>query len=270
MPELPEVESVRRGLVAAAAGRRVTGVRTSGKALRGGSLLPLDGLCGRRIEDVGRHGKYLVVHLDDGATLLAHLGMSGRLLVTDPADAVLPHTHVVVDLDDGRQLRFVDPRRFGVVKLHPRGERPTELRRSGIDALDPALDMARLAALMAHARTPLKAFLLDQTRIAGVGNIYACEALWRARLSPRRRACRVPRARVAALLEAVVGTLSDAIADGGTSFRDYVDERGEPGRFMASLAVFQRAGLPCRRCARAVRRIVQGGRSTFYCPGCQR
>lgn len=269
MPELPEVETIRRGLEQQLPGRSVLRVEPPQVALRRPSPLPLDRLAGRRFTAATRHAKALTLHLDQGA-LVVHLGMSGKLLLSDPGDARRPHTHLVLHLDDGRQLRYVDPRRFGMLRLHREAAEADETRHYGIDALDPGLDDAVLADLLRRSRQPLKAFLLDQTRVAGLGNIYACEALWRATLSPRRLACNTPATKVPRLRKAMVQVLEDSLAQGGTSFNDYVDAIGRPGAFLLDLAVFQRTGAPCPRCAQAVRRVRQGGRSTFYCPGCQR
>ncbi len=271
MPELPEVETIRRGLELELRSRRIVRVESRPARLRGGpSPRPLAELAGRRVTDLRRHGKYLLVALDDDSTLLIHLGMTGKLLFAAAGEPERPHTHVVLWLDDGRELRFSDPRRFGLVKLYaPRRPIP-DLAHYGVDALDPGFTPEALAALLKGARTSLKAFLLDQRRISGIGNIYACEALWRAGLSPRRQAARTPKAKVPALHSAIVGVLRDALDAGGTSFNDYVDHIGQPGNFVADLTVFQREGLPCPRCGAAVRRIVQSGRSTFYCPACQR
>ena len=203
-------------------------------------------------------------------TVVVHLGMTGKWLFAQPGEVVVPHTHVRLWLDDEQELRYVDVRRFGWVAYHGDGAGPQDAAHYGIDALDPAFDEAHLAALLSQSRAPLKAFLLDQTKVAGLGNIYACEALWRARLSPRRLACNTPRSRVPLLRDAMVAVLQDSLAQGGTSFNDYVNSIGEPGEFIADLAVFQRAGAACPRCGGVVRQFAQAGRSTFYCPGCQR
>lgn len=270
MPELPEVETIRRGLQRELAGRRIDGVDWRGAKLRGGpSPRPLEGLEGQRVKAVRRHGKFLLWDLSAG-TLLAHLGMTGKLLFAEPGEAERRHTHLVLALDDGQELRFSDPRRFGLLKLYPKGAAIPDLAHFGPDALGPAFTPLALAAALASSRSPLKAFLLDQRHLAGVGNIYACEALWRAGLSPRRKADAVPKAKVAPLHAAVVAVLNDSLAAGGTSFNDYVDHIGQPGQFLLHLAVYDREGKPCPRCAAPVRRIVQSGRSTFWCAKCQR
>ncbi|MBW3582962.1 MAG: bifunctional DNA-formamidopyrimidine glycosylase/DNA-(apurinic or apyrimidinic site) lyase [Euryarchaeota archaeon] len=269
MPELPEVETIRRGLARLVTGRRIEGVDHRPARLRGVSPLPLDRLADRRIERVDRHGKFLLVRLDDAHTFLVHLGMTGKLLFAAPGSPEPPHIHLVLSLDDDEELRFIDPRRFGMLKLLPPGP-VADTAHYGIDALDAGFTEAHLASLLGGSRAPLKAFLLDQTKIAGIGNIYACEALWRAGLSPRRLARNTPKRKIGPLRDAIVATLNDSLAQGGTSFNDYVDEIGRPGTFLTALAVFQREGAPCPRCERAVARLVQSNRSTFYCPGCQR
>jgi formamidopyrimidine-DNA glycosylase len=270
MPELPEVETIRRGLARELAGRRVEGVEWTRAKLRGGpSPLPLEALEGQRVRAVRRHGKFLLWDLSGGGVLLVHLGMTGKLLFAEPGEPRRPHTHLALSLDDERELRYSDPRRFGLLKLYPPKADVPDLAHYGLDALDPAFTPQALAALLKASSSPLKAFLLDQRKLAGVGNIYACEALWRARLSPRRRADKVPAAKVGPLHEGILGALRDSLAAGGSSFNDYVDAIGQEGQFMLEVAVFQREGQPCPRCGAKVRRIVQSGRSTFYCAKCQ-
>ncbi len=271
MPELPEVETIRRGLERELKGHRIDGVDWRPAKLRGGaSPRPLAELEGRKVQALRRHGKFLLADLDDRSTLLAHLGMTGKLLFAEPGETERPHTHLVLSLDDERELRFSDPRRFGLLKLFGPRAAISDLHHYGVDALDPAFTPAALGTLLAGSGSPLKAFLLDQTKLAGVGNIYACEALWRAQLSPRRKARATPKAKVAPLHDGILGALNDSLAAGGSSFNDYVDAIGQEGSFMMEVAVFQREGEPCPRCGTAIRRIVQSGRSTFYCPACQR
>lgn len=265
------METIRRGLERELAGRRIDGVDWREATLRGGrSPRPLGDLEGATVVALRRHGKFLLWDLSGNVTLLVHLGMTGKLLFAEPGQRERAHTHLVLELDDGRQLRFSDPRRFGLLKLYGNGGPIPDLAHYGVDALDPAFTAPVLGSLMAGVKAPLKAFLLDQTRIAGIGNIYACEALWRSGLSPRRRAGTTPKAKLTPLHQAILEVLEDSLAQGGTSFNDYVDHIGQPGRFVADLAVFQREGEACPRCGAAIRRIVQSGRSTFYCPACQR
>ena len=271
MPELPEVETIRRGLERELKGRRIDGVDARKAKLRGGrSPRPLPELEGQRVKALRRHGKFLLWDLSGGGTFLAHLGMTGKFLFAEPGEPERLHTHLVLALDDERLLRFSDPRRFGLLKLFPPGAGIPDLEHYGVDALDPAFTPEMLGALLAASSAPLKAFLLDQTKLAGVGNIYACEALWRAKLAPTRKAKATPKAKVAPLHAGILGALRDSLAAGGASFNDYVDAIGTEGSFMLEVAVFQREGEPCPRCGTAVRRIVQSGRSTFFCPRCQR
>ncbi|HUR24595.1 MAG TPA: bifunctional DNA-formamidopyrimidine glycosylase/DNA-(apurinic or apyrimidinic site) lyase [Candidatus Thermoplasmatota archaeon] len=271
MPELPEVETIRRGLARELKGRQIEGVDWRPTKLRGGkSPLPLERLGGQRVTALRRHGKFLLWDLSGGGTFLAHLGMTGKFLFAEPGEQQRPHTHLVLSLDDERELRYSDPRRFGLLKLFPKGAGIPDLAHYGIDALDPAFTPKALGTMLASSSAPLKAFLLDQTWIAGVGNIYACEALWRAGLSPRRKARTTQKAKVAPLHKGILGALNDSLAAGGSSFNDYVDAIGNEGRFMMEVAVFQREGEDCPRCGAAIRRIVQSGRSTFYCPACQK
>ncbi|MHB1262261.1 MAG: bifunctional DNA-formamidopyrimidine glycosylase/DNA-(apurinic or apyrimidinic site) lyase [Thermoplasmatota archaeon] len=271
MPELPEVETIRRGLDRELKGHRIEGVDWRPAKLRGGkSPRPIEELAGQRVKALRRHGKFLLWDLSGGGTFLAHLGMTGKFLFADPGEPRRPHTHLVLSLDDERELRFSDPRRFGLLKLFPKGAGIPDLEHYGLDALDPAFTPQLLGTMLSASSAPLKAFLLDQTWIAGVGNIYACEALWRAGLSPRRKARTTPKAKVAGLHKGILGALNDSLAAGGSSFNDYVDAIGNEGSFMMEVAVFQREGEPCPRCGAAVRRIVQSGRSTFYCAKCQK
>ncbi len=297
MPELPEVETVCRGLSAGLLGRRIAVCRANRPDLR----WPLPKgfarrLTGRWITGIGRRGKYILLRLDedrdDPLVWLIHLGMSGRLILSAtgaaPARAARSaqagqgggwpidprHDHVVVELDDGSVLTFNDARRFGVMDLvTPAGlEAHRLLRALGPEPLSNAFNGPALAARLAGKNTPIKAALLDQRVVAGLGNIYACEALYRAGLSPRRLARTVRGARAERLAGAVKAVLTEAIAAGGSSLRDYVQASGELGYFQHSFAVYDREGEACRerRCRGVVRRIVQSGRSSFYCPSCQR
>jgi formamidopyrimidine-DNA glycosylase len=273
MPELPEVETVRRMLEGSVLGRRIGAVRTSGLRLR----VPLPArlgrrLAGRRIERVERVAKYLLFHLDERLSLLSHLGMSGRWLFHARAGAALePHVHVRISFEDGAELWFQDPRRFGLLReLDPAAPgRDPLLAHLGPDALRQPPDAARLRGMARGVRASVKSFLLDQRRLAGVGNIYASETLFRARVGPRRAARSLTLAewgRVAAEIPAVLG---EAVERMGTTFSMYRTLWGEPGSYGERLFVYDRAGEPCRRCGTAIRRIVQAQRSTFYCPACQ-
>ncbi|MBV9734804.1 MAG: bifunctional DNA-formamidopyrimidine glycosylase/DNA-(apurinic or apyrimidinic site) lyase [Acidisphaera sp.] len=280
MPELPEVETVMRGLEARLRGRRILRATLRRGDLRWPFPAGLQGrLTGARVLGFRRRGKYILMRLDGGDSVLIHLGMSGRMLI-GPARPNAPppaHEHVVLETDDGGRVGFVDPRRFGAVDLVGTAQEDAHrlLRDLGPEPLDPAFSPARLAGALAGRRTPLKAALLDQRVVAGLGNIYACEALFRARLSPHRSAHTVGAGRAAALVTAIRATLGEAIAAGGSSLRDYVRPDGELGYFQHAWKVYGREGLPCERCpgppsCPGIRRIVQSARSTFFCPRTQR
>jgi len=272
MPELPEVETVRRTL-APAVGGRISSVWTSGMGLHMARRPPaarLRKLVGGRITAIRRHGKYLLVDIDRGAAILVHLGMSGRLLLHAASDPRAPHTHVVIGLGR-RELRFIDPRRFGLVDVVARGKEREHpgLAVLGPDALDEAIDVAAMLARARDKRTTLKAFVLDQGVIAGVGNIYASEALWRAQLRPTMRTHRLTAATTARLAAAIREVLERALDNGGTTLSDFVDADGTAGENADYLWVYDRAGQPCMRCRTAIKRSVLQGRATYYCPTCQ-
>ena len=276
MPELPEVETICRGLRPALVGRDLIRVTARRADLR--IPLPSDlaaRLEGRRVERIDRRAKYILIRLDDATVLIVHLGMSGRLTIApDPPPPLDPHDHVIFDLAGGARLIYRDPRRFGLITLVAESELDTHplLRHLGLDPLAAAFDGDHLSALFKGRRTPIKAALLDQRTIAGLGNIYVCESLFHAGVSPRRLAGSVAGKRAERLAGAIRGVLGEAIAAGGSSLRDYVQASGELGYFQLRFAVYDRAGQPCPGCdcGGAIRRIVQGGRSTFYCPHRQR
>jgi formamidopyrimidine-DNA glycosylase len=279
MPELPEVETVMRGLRQRLEGRRIVRAAANRPDLR----WPLpDGLeqrlTGARVEGFRRRGKYILMRLAGGESVLLHLGMSGRI-VLGPArpNQPTPHEHLVLETDDGWRMGFVDPRRFGSVDLVPTPKEDSHrlLAELGPEPLDPGFSPAQLSAALTGKRTSIKAALLDQKVVAGLGNIYVCEALFRARLSPLRPAHTVPGTRAERLVPAIKDTLREAIAAGGSSLRDYVQPDGELGYFQHTWKVYGREGEPCERCpARpacpGIRRIVQSARSTFYCSRTQR
>jgi formamidopyrimidine-DNA glycosylase len=271
MPELPEVEMVARTLRPRLVGRRIEAVETSGKKLRQRvDRARLKRLAvGASVETVSRIGKYLLIDLSSGATLVSHLGMTGWFVFKKPEEPRAAHTHVVFTLDSGLELRYADHRRFGILRIYPTAQvrRSPELSILGVDPLDPAFTVEYLAEQLKKTKRDVKTFLLDQTRIAGVGNIYACEALFLAGISPRRKTGRVDAAR---LHEAIQKVLRAGIENRGTSFSDYVDAEGEAGENQNALHVYGREGERCRVCSSVIRRLVQGARSTFYCPHCQR
>ena len=280
MPELPEVETVRRGLSRYVVGRTVAAVEVTGarSVRRQGVAELVARLVGRRLEAADRRGKYLLVRLDDGAVLVVHLRMSGQLrFVAAPASVapVAPHTHVRIGFADGSELRFVDQRTFGELfvtgDLDGRGV-PVALAALGPDPLVDGIDGARLAALAARRRTSCKAFLLDQHVLAGVGNLYADEALFRARLRPARQAALLRPAQLARLVESLEQVLGEAVAARGSTLRDarYVDLMGKAGAFQEVHAVYGREGAPCVRCGRPIHRVRLAGRSSHFCATCQR
>ena len=280
MPELPEVEIVCRGLAAKLEGRRLRRVVQRRPDLR----FPLperfaDRLQGRRVIGVNRRAKFILIRLDDDNIVLGHLGMSGSMVVDRaPVTQFGRHDHVIFETDDGTAIRFNDARRFGFMDLVARGEldRHPLLEKLGPEPLSQAFDGAALAAALAGKKTPIKSALVDQRVVAGIGNIYASESLYRAGMSPRRLAKTVQGQRAERLAGAIKQVLAEAIAAGGSSLRDFVQTNGELGYFQHRWAVYEREGQPCADCdcgapaAGGVRRIVQGGRSTFFCPRRQR
>ncbi|TAM96387.1 MAG: bifunctional DNA-formamidopyrimidine glycosylase/DNA-(apurinic or apyrimidinic site) lyase [Rhizobiaceae bacterium] len=297
MPELPEVETVRRGLQPVLEGARITSVTLRRPDLR--FPLPSDfaaRLSGRTVVSLSRRAKFLVAQLDDGLALICHLGMSGSFRIEDGDSSGTPgafhherskdeaHDHVVLHVlpAEGREAKIIfnDPRRFGFMLFAEKGALGAHpmLAGLGVEPTGNALDGRLLSQLFNGKKAPLKAALMDQRLIAGLGNIYACEALWRARLSPRRAAGTLssregkPSQRAERLAEAIRAVIAEAIGAGGSSLRDYVHADGSLGYFQHSFDVYDREGQPCHRagCGSTVKRLVQSGRSTFYCPHCQR
>lgn len=277
MPELPEVETVVRGLARALTGKRLSRLELSRQDLR--SMIPKDLarlLEQRRVERFSRRAKYILMHVEGGGVLIAHLGMSGRLVLAAPGEAPPreKHDHAVFHFDDGTELRFNDARRFGSLDYadgdhlaeHPR------FRHLGPEPLGNEFNGPALALAFKGKKTSIKAALLDQRLVVGIGNIYACEALFGAQLSPRRLAGTVQGERAERLAAAIHDVLTRAIAAGGSSLRDYVQTSGELGYFQHQWAVYGKEGEPCPGCdcGKGVKRIVQGGRSTFYCAKRQR
>lgn len=277
MPELPEVETVVRGLARALQGKRLVRLDLARPDLR--SAIPADlahRIENRRIERLSRRAKYILVHFEGGGVLIVHLGMSGRLIIAAPGEAPprAKHDHAVFRFEDGTELRFNDARRFGLLDFAMEGqlaEHP-RFRDLGPEPLGNSFNGPALARLLKGKKTSIKAALLDQRVVSGLGNIYACEALYGASLSPRRLAGTVQGDRAERLAAAIRDVLTRAIAAGGSSLRDYVQASGELGYFQHHWAVYGKEGEPCPDCdCRAgIRRIVQGGRSTFYCAKRQR
>jgi formamidopyrimidine-DNA glycosylase len=272
MPELPEVETLRRMLESRAVGRTVTGVARSRSRLhtasKSSSLTPL---VGRTLERVGRRGKYLLFGFGD-RTLLSHLGMSGRWLFFERRpEAPMAHVHARLDFTDGTMLWFQDPRRFGQLRVVRTERIPQDpsIAVLGMDPLEQRPTGHTLHEMARRAAVNVKNFLLDQSRIAGIGNIYASEILFRSRIDPRRRSRTLGVVEWEAVAREVPAVLEEAIAGMGTTFSMYRTLWNEPGQYGERLCVYDRAGEPCLRCGTPVRRIVQGARATFYCPSCQ-
>ena len=281
MPELPEVETVRRGLAPVMEGQRIERVVQNRANLR----FPFperfaERLTGAQIMHLGRKAKFLTLALSTDEVLVMHLGMTGRFTVvgdklgafhhetgTDPR-----HDHVVFHLESGARVTYNDPRRFGFMELWPAAQFQAypRLMAMGPEPLSNGFSEAYLNAALKGRKTPIKSALLDQSVIAGLGNIYVCEALWRAGVSPRRSAATIPGQRAARLVPAINDVIAEAIAAGGSSISDFASASGELGYFQHSFAVYDREGGACRNCGKPVQRIVQSGRSSFFCSACQR
>ncbi len=283
MPELPEVETVRRGLAPAMEGAVIAQADVNRPDLRWPFPVGMaERLKGKRVLGLRRRSKYILADLDSGETLLVHLGMSGRMLISgDPLGQFVhdhpspeKHDHVVLHMDNGARITFNDPRRFGAMDLlsTATAEAHPLLASIGPEPLGNGFNEDYLIQALAHRNTPMKSALLDQKIIAGLGNIYVCESLFRSKIHPTRPACRVSKARVAKLVPIIRDVLNDAITAGGSSLRDFRQADGELGYFQHSFDVYGREDEACRtpECASRIRRIVQSGRSTFYCPTCQR
>ena len=296
MPELPEVETTARGLAKRVAGERIASVWIGDKSniLKSPAEEIVRTLTGARIERVRRVGKHLVIDLqvedpsparsaarakrprrqaaaqaggnasNSQAQWIIHLGMTGRMLVCDPADPRAKHTHLVAELASGRELRFVDPRRFGKLQVAA----GADFQAPGNEPI--GADRGKFAALFHGRKTPIKSALLNQKLLSGVGNIYADESLFRAGVRPRRRAASLSRAELARLYQALQEVLAEAILAGGSSISDYVDASGEAGFFQLQHRVYGREGEPCLVCKTPIKRIVIAGRSSHYCPKCQK
>ena len=272
MPELPEVETIARKLRRSIIGKRIAEIRLSGKSLRRPIPERLSSILrDRTIRTIHRRGKYLILEVEPRAFWLIHLGMSGRILYASQPIASRKHTHATIRFADGGELQFVDPRRFGLMDVYevPGIDGVPEMQRLGRDPLGSGLDAGWLWPELTKSGRDLKAFMLDQHKIAGLGNIYVCEALFRARLHPARRCRSVGRKEAGVLVKAISEILQTAVGNRGTSFSDFIDSDGELGSHQNFLHVFQREGEKCRRCRAIIARIRQANRSTFYCPRCQ-
>jgi len=288
LPELPEVETVRRGLLPVLEGARIAQAQVNRPDLRWPFPERMaERLTGARVDHLRRRSKYILADLDTGETLIVHLGMSGRMVVSLPEGgrdmvaqfhhlhpAPAKHDHVVLDTEEGARITFNDARRFGAMDLTPTDRVEDHWLLSGIgpEPLGNAFNETYLIDSFKGRRTPVKSALLDQRIVAGLGNIYVCEALFRAGISPLRHAGRIGQGRVASLVPIIRDVLTEAIAAGGSSLRDYVQSDGELGYFQHSFRVYGREGEACQTpgCQGIIRRKVQSGRSSFYCPACQR
>ncbi|WP_417494025.1 bifunctional DNA-formamidopyrimidine glycosylase/DNA-(apurinic or apyrimidinic site) lyase [Maricaulis sp.] len=287
MPELPEVETVRAGLIPAMQGRLIERVTLNRANLR--FPFPEDmarRLGGRRIEQIDRRAKYLLLRLAEEETLLVHLGMSGRFSIEAGEDAAQPgdfvhaapanpkHDHVVFEIEGGVTVRYNDPRRFGFMLIFPTDAEDEQPNLAGLgpEPTSNAFSGAALGEALAGKRTPVKSALLDQRVVAGLGNIYVCEALHRSGISPRREARTIPGVRAERLARSVREVIEEAIAAGGSTLKDFAGADGALGYFQHRFSAYGREGVPCSTpdCSGEIQRIVQAGRSTFYCPACQR
>ncbi len=272
MPELPEVEVIRRGLAPRLQNRRILAVAVGEKRLRQESSpgefsrwLP-----GRSILELERRGKYLLCRLEGGVTLLLHLGMTGRLLLRPAPSQPLPHAHLILQLEGGLELVFQDVRRFGQALVFPPGETPAPLSQVGREPFSRQVTPQWLAREAGGRSRALKNFLMDGRVLAGIGNIYACEILFAARLHPATPAGRLTLADWTRVLKETRRILKAAITKGGTTVSDYLNSQGETGLFQLELLVYGREGEPCKSCGQPVLRVIQAGRSTFFCPRCQK
>jgi formamidopyrimidine-DNA glycosylase len=273
MPELPEVETVARGLRSVLPGKRILGVRLGKTDFIDDPASLERELPGSRIAEVRRFGKFLLLELEDPSgrrgsfSLQIHLGMTGRLVTCPPEALVLPHTHVFFALDDGRELRYTDIRRFGRIRILSNGAREAVLGEQGLDPLEASEE--EFGASISGRRARIKALLLDQHVLRGVGNIYTDESLWRARIHPARLGANLKDEELKRLYRTMQAVLREAIRLGGSTVSDYVDSNGEPGEFQLRHRVYMRQGKKCFRCKAVIRRVIVAGRSSYFCPRCQ-
>ena len=270
MPELPEVETVRSGLEPLLVNRTISGVRCFRQQLRY-PLPDLSLLVGDSITAVARRSKYLLFELASGRVLVWHLGMTGQFHILSTESEKGGHEHVRIDFTDGQSLRYRDARRFGYAGLIAANEIACHpwFSKLGPEPLSDAFDSHHLAALCRGRKAPIKTIIMDAANVVGVGNIYAAESLFRAGIHPARAAGRISHKRLELLVTAIKQVLLEAIEAGGSTISDFVKADGKPGYFAHSFQVYGRDGEPCLRCDKQIKRIVQAGRSSFYCPGCQ-
>jgi formamidopyrimidine-DNA glycosylase len=273
MPELPEVETVARGLQSALPGRRIVSLRL-GKTdfIEDPAALERD-LPGSRIESVRRYGKFMLIELQSRDTshpkfsLQVHLGMTGRMVISARGEPIPPHTHVFMTLDDGREVRYTDPRRFGFMRIVAEGARQALLAKVGLEPL--TASESEFRAKVGTRRARIKALLLDQHVLGGMGNIYTDESLWRARINPKSLGAKLSAAEIHRLYRAMREVLTGAIESRGSSISDFVDSYGLPGDFQRRHRVYDREGKKCVRCGTKIKRAIVAGRSSYFCPCCQ-
>ncbi len=272
MPELPEVETTCRGIEPHVCGVSIAEVIVRRRDLRQPVSETIHRLEGRTVSYVSRRSKYILLAIDDGTTLLIHLGMSGSLRVIAPQDAWKKHDHIGITLGNGKQLRFHDPRRFGLVLYLTQADPLSHplLRDLGPEPLEETFTVGHLKAVCATRSAAIKTVIMDAKNVVGVGNIYASEALFRAGIRPTNAARRISKPRLAKLVVAIKDVLADSIREGGTTLRDFLQSDGEPGYFKQRLFVYDRKGEPCRVCGTAIRQAVLGQRATYWCPVCQK
>ncbi|WP_154224098.1 bifunctional DNA-formamidopyrimidine glycosylase/DNA-(apurinic or apyrimidinic site) lyase [Marinicella rhabdoformis] len=271
MPELPEVETTKRGIEKAIIGNEISGVWTSGKNLRYPISPKLAAVTGLSVVDVSRRAKYLLIALNDGSHLLYHLGMSGMMRLRDSGYKPEKHDHVIIRFSAAPELVFHDPRRFGcVVKVDDEINQHPLIKRLGPEPFDEVFTPAYLKRLSKNKTTPVKTFIMNNDVVVGVGNIYASEALFQAGIHPHRKAGNISLKRFGKLHEAVIGVLTDAINAGGTTLKDFHQSDGKPGYFQQKLMVYGRHEQKCFNCNSLIKKVITGQRSTFYCPHCQR
>lgn len=272
MPELPEVETVMRGLSAVLMGRHFTSIEMRRKNLRFALPKSMDEhLCGKKITGLSRRAKYILISFTGNKTLIVHLGMSGRMVIDNGASQPHKHDHVIFQTSAHHQIKFNDPRRFGMMDVvdSDKVHQHKLLKHLGVEPLDTAFSGAALHAKLKSKKVAVKLAIMDQQVVVGVGNIYACEALFASHIHPQRPSHSLSLDECAALVAAIKSVLKRAIAKGGSSLRDYVQADGELGYFQHEFAVYGREGEPCKGCtckSKKVLRITQGGRSTFFCP----
>ncbi|MFZ5641629.1 MAG: bifunctional DNA-formamidopyrimidine glycosylase/DNA-(apurinic or apyrimidinic site) lyase [Bacillota bacterium] len=274
MPELPEVETVKRTLEEKIVGCKFTGLKVfMPKVVKAGEVDDVAGaIAGKRVVRMGRRGKYLLVYLENNLVLVVHLRMTGQLVHSAPDQELPKHTHVVFNLDNGQQLRFVDQRQFGRIYLVPANALDvlSGLRNMGLEPFDPDFTKEYFKKELRNRRTKIKPLLLDQSFVAGIGNIYADEALHRALVHPERPAYTLNPREAAKLYQAIKDVLEEGIANRGTSIKDYVDGEGRSGENQHQLRVYGREGQPCLKCKKPIHRIKVGGRSSYFCARCQK